>query len=547
MLSITLNNEKIECEDGSVFFDIVSDIKNSHEERPILVRVNGVIKELSRHIDDGDVIELLYFDNILAKRAYVNTAIYILQKAVFDAFKHKYNAVFRFRVNNGYYFEIENLEVGYAEIEEIRNEFVEIVNKKFVIKKNKYERKEALRIFEDKEMYDVSMLMTYNYKPAINIRDIDGYMKYVNGELTYDTSYIKYFDLKKYDDGLLLILPSGEKEKDLENFIDNDNLFTASKKSLDWATSLKIDSVGKLNKFIAKTKFDRVVMITELNQSKDIEKVAEHIISSKDKIVCIAGPSASGKTTFSHRLMYYLAVFNKNPIILSCDNFYKEWKDRPVDANGNIDHESLNALDIKLLNKTMADLISGKEVKLPIFHFDNGTRTFSDKTTTLDPDGILIIEGIHCLNPKLYNDDIRFLSFKIFLTPLPAITLDDNNRILSSDLRLIRRLVRDYMTRNHSPKKTMIMWDKVRESEEKWIFPFSKDADIVFNTSLIFELNLLKNYALPLLFDVADDPDVGEFAMRIAKVLNYFLGAYTDVLPNNSILREFIGGSVLDI
>ena len=424
---------------------------------------------------------------------------------------------------------------------------MKIVEDKIFIKKISYQKNDAMKIFTEYKMEDARLLFRYNYRPVINLRKIDDYVKYINGSLLYDTSYVKYFEIRKFHNGLLLELPNNDDVMNVQYDIPGEKLFNIHNVSVNWAKKLRINTVGKLNESIADGKFNDLVIMMESFQDKQIGDIAEAILKSNKKLVFIAGPSSSGKTSFANRLMYHLRAVELNPVIISCDNFFVNRVDSPKKPNGEYDFEAIENVDIELLNKTLNELLQGNEADIPKFDFFLGEKKFGVNKLKIKKNDIVIFEGIHCLNPVLTPNVDSNNIFKIYIAALTEVAIDNANRISTSDLRLIRRIVRDNRARGHDPKKTIKMWKSVREGEEKYIFPFQEEADILFNSALIYEFSVLKIKVLPLLYRISEDPEVGETAKRLIKILNYFLGVDTDVIPRHSVIREFIGDSILDV
>ena len=547
MLKVKVNNKNIELNDRTSYYELSLRDDLNGGKRPYLVNANGVIKELRRFVKDGENIEFLYYDNEFVKNAYARTATLILLKAIRDLYGNKAKAGLRFRVKNAYYFEIENQQVDESDIEKIKNRFDEIVRSAEVINKAVYSKNEALKICKDEELEDLRLLFTYNYRPKINMRHIGDYVRYVNGEVLYDTSYVKYYKLMKYNRGFNLLL----SDKDDETEVLIEEIGEKSFKTLDistsWARKLNINTVGKLNQQIARGFFDDLVIMTESFQDKQIGDIAEAVVKSGKKIVFIAGPSSSGKTSFSHRLMYHLRALDKTPHPIASDNFFKNRVDTPKDEKGEYNFEIIEAMDVELLNSTLLGLIEGKEMDMPTFNFVKGVKEFKGDKLSIKENDIIILEGIHCLNPKLVPHIKEDEIFKIYISALTEVSVDNANRIATSDLRLIRRIVRDSRTRGVNAKETIKRWPSVRNGEIMSIFPFQENADIYFNSALIYEFSVLKNKALSKLYDYSEDEEVGAVARRLIKILNYFLGSDFGAIPRHSIIREFIGDSIMEV
>ena len=547
MIRVTVNNKSVELNDNTSYYELSLQDDLNQNKKAYLVRANGVVKELRRFAKDGEDIEFLFYDDPLVQSAYARTATFILLKAINDIYGKNAKAGLKFRIRNAYYFEIDNVNIDDAEVKKISKRFADIVDSKEVIKKSVYAKQDALRILEEEGLEDLKLLFTYNYRPKINMRNIGDYIRYINGELFYDTSYIKYYDLVKCRRGFLLVLSDTDDEQEVTLKEIGEKGFNTLDISTSWASKLNINTVGKLNQQIAKGKFDDLVIMTESFQDKQIGDIAEEVVKSNKKIVFIAGPSSSGKTSFSHRLMYHLRALDKIPHPIASDNFFKNRVDTPVDENGEYNFESIGAMDVELLNDTLQGLLSGKEMNMPTFNFIKGIKEFKGDKLQINENEIIILEGIHCLNPNLVPHISDVDIFKIYISALTEVSIDDANRIATSDLRLIRRIVRDCRTRGVNAKETIKRWPSVRNGEMKSIFPYQENADIYFNSALIYEFSVLKNKALAQLYDYSEDKEVGEVARRLIKILNYFLGAESDAIPRHSIIREFIGNSIMEV
>lgn len=547
MLKISIGDTKLEVKEGVTYHELALEYEKEHGVMPYLVRVDNTIKELRRHVRDNENIEFLFFDNAEVKEAYVRTAVFILLKSIYEACDKNKDAGLKFRVKNGYYFEIEDTEITEENIQRIKEFFDKSVEKKIYIEKKSFEKQEALDIFKKNNMQDALLLFQYNYRPVINLRYIDYYVKYINGILLYDTSYVTNYELKRFKKGMLLILPDTDDVRNIEYKDPGEKLFNIQNTSADWARKLSINTVGKLNDAIANNNFNDLVIMTESYQDKTIGDIASLIKKANKKLVLVAGPSSSGKTSFSHRLMYHMRAVELNPYPISCDDFFKERSETPKKANGEYDFESINAIDIELLNNILTKLLNNEETFIPKFDFEAGTKKIRNKSLRLHENDVIIFEGIHCLNPALLPNINNESVYKIYISALTEVSIDNANRIATSDLRLMRRMVRDQRTRGISPKTTLKLWKNVREGEDNNIFPFQEEADILINSALIYEFSVLKLKALPMLYRLTEDSEVAETARRLIKMLNYFLAVDTDIIPKYSIIREFIGNSVLDV
>ncbi len=548
-----INGKSFEIADGTTYYDIATSFQKNYKEDILLVRKDDKIVELFKPIEDNSNISFIFFNEKAGYQAYSRSAIFILLKALYEYFPPKtvHSFSLEFRIGDGYYFTIRDSGglrvINEDDVAKISKIFSSIVSKKIPIKKMSYSTDEASNIFKSYAMTQKSNLLKYRLKDRINIYDIDGFPGYFYGYLLHDTGYIKHYDIKCYKDGILLVLPNQmhpgfiEKEKKL------DNLFNAQITSVDWTRSLNANCVAELNEKIATGEFDDLVLLQEAYQEKQIGDIAQKIASSGTRVILIAGPSSSGKTTFSHRLSTHLKALGHNTVATSIDNFFVNRVDTKRDENGEYEYESVENVDRNLFTQTINDLIDGKPTVIPFYDFYKGEKIFDRPPTSIGSNDILVVEGIHCLNEIVSKDFKTKDKFKIYISDLTPISIDEHNRISTSDCRLIRRIVRDNRTRGYNVAETLKMWKKVRKGEEENIFPFQENAQFTFNSALIYELAVLKIYAEPLLFNVSKDDPCYEEARGLLKFLSYFLAAPSDSIPKNSILREFIGGGIFGV
>ena len=450
-----------------------------------------------------------------------------------------------FAIGNGYYCSKKgDFEITDELIEKIKAKMWEYVRKDIRIIKKSMPLDEANVIFAEQKMTDKVRLFKYRGSSSVNVYNLDGYYDYYYGFMLPSTGYVKYFDLQKYESGLVLILPEKENPTVLEEFKPLPKLFHSMEISSDWGEKLGVDTVSDLNDQIRKGRFNELVLVQEALQERRISEIASEIVSrGKVKFVMIAGPSSSGKTSFSHRLSVQLRTHGLTPHPIGVDDYFVDREKTPKQPNGDYDFECLEAIDTKLFNDDMCALLAGERIELPTFNFVTGKREYKGDYKQLGPDDILVIEGIHGLNDKMSYALPAESKYKIYISALTTLNIDEHNRIPTTDGRLLRRIVRDARTRGASAKRTIQMWPSVRRGETENIFPFQESADSMFNSALIYELAVLKQYAEPLLYNIVPgEPEYFE-AVRLLKFLSYFLGVSTEELPKNSIVREFVGGS----
>ena len=424
----------------------------------------------------------------------------------------------------------------------------EITDANIPITKQSYPIDKAIELFRSQGMEDKIRLFKYRQSSAINVYTIDGYHDYYYGYMFPSTGYVKYYEVMPYEDGFLLLMPDRKEPEKLRTFEPRQKLFAALKRTTDWSLQMNVGTVGDLNDQICAGNMEDIILVQESLQERRIGEIATEIVARGGvKFVMIAGPSSSGKTSFSHRLSVQLKTHGLKPHPIALDNYFVDRKHTPRDAKGDYDFECLEAIDVEQFNKDMLRLLDGEEVPMPTYNFMTGEREYKGNTLKLEPDDILVIEGIHGLNGKMSYALPDESKYKIFISALTTINIDDHNRIPTTDGRLLRRMVRDYRTRGASAKRTIQMWPNVRKGEEENIFPFQEEADVMFNSVLIYELAALKQYAEPILYSIGkDEPEYYE-AKRLLKFLGYFLSIPTDTLPNNSIAREFVGGSCFPV
>lgn len=555
-ITLTILGEKKEYPAGTSFLRIAQDYQETYPDDIVLVLNNARLRELNKCADEDGTVEFLTTADKTGKKAYRRSVTLLMQKAVYNLWgKEQVSVRVKYSIGQGYYCELvkreENteklVEVSDEKIQKLKNEMYQMVVSDIEIHKESINTDDAVALFHDLGMTDKEKLFRYRRSSRVNIYELDHYMDYFYGFMVPSTGYLRYYDVISYAEGFMLLFPD-KNTKEVAPFVPAEKLFRTLKTSRDWGKMLEIDTIGALNDAIAAGKTQQLILTQEALFEERIGRLAEQIVSAKDrKFIMIAGPSSSGKTTFSHRLSIQLAAKGLNPHPFPLDDYYRNRDTCPRDENGELDLECLDALDVELFNHDMNELLSGKTVNLPIFNFKTGKREYKDKLMTLGKDDVLVIEGIHGLNDKLsYSLPIES-KFKIYISALTQLNIDEHNCLPTTDGRLIRRIVRDARTRGTSAKETIAMWDSVRRGEEKYIFPFQEGADVMFNSALIYELAILKIYAEPLLFAI--DKDCPEYleAKRLLKFLDYFLPMPSDGINQNSILREFIGGSCFNV
>lgn len=550
-VKVTINGEAKEYPCEITYGEIVKDYENTAEAPIILVMVNGKLRELHKHLKADCTIQFITTRDAIGNQTYKRSACLILLKAIYDVAgqDNTDKVVIHYSVGHGYYFTMKGGTALTQEfIDRVKERMHEIADANLPIMKRSVNTDEAIALFHKHHMYDKERLFNYRRVSRVNLYSIESFEDYFYGFMANHTGYIKYFDLFLYEGGFVLQLPDMTEPDKVPEFKPRAKIFHVQKESQEWSDKLEISTVGDLNDKITREGIQDILLIQEAMQEARISEIASQIAKAGNKkIVMIAGPSSSGKTTFSHRLSIQLSAHGMKPHPIAVDNYFVDREKTPRDENGKFDFECLEAIDVEGFNKDMLALLDGKRVELPVFNFKTGLREYRGDFLQLAQDDILVIEGIHGLNDKLSYALPKESKFKIYISALTQLNIDEHNRIPTTDGRLIRRIVRDARTRGSSAKDTIAMWPSVRRGEERNIFPYQEEADAMFNSALIYELACLKVYAEPLLFGIdKNEPEYVE-AKRLLKFFDYFVPVPSEAVPYNSILREFIGGSCFNV
>ena len=548
MAKITIDGVTGEYPDGMTYEEIADAYQDRYENTIALVLEDGKIRELIKTVHKDCTLSFLTLKDSIGHKAYVRTAVMVLLRAAADVIPEA-NIKVEFAIGPGYYCDVR-MEKKLTEdmVKQIRARMQELVDEKIPITKKTYSIDEAREIFKKQKMEDKGKLFRYKRSSFANVYCLDGYYDYYYGFMLPDTGYVKYFDLMLYEKGLLLLLPGMDAPCTLEVFGPREKLFRTLRTASHWGEMMNIDSVGDLNDTICAGEMNDMILVQEALLERRIGEIAETIVKKGNvKFVLIAGPSSSGKTTFSHRLSIQLRTYGKIPHPIALDDYFVNRELTPRDENGDYNFECLEAIDVKQFNEDMERLLRGERVELPTFNFKTGKREYHGRYKQLGEEDILVIEGIHGLNPETTYSLPDESKFKIYISALTSLNLDEHNRIPTTDGRLLRRMVRDARTRGASARRTIEMWPSVRRGEENYIFPFQEEADEMFNSVLIYELSVLKQYAEPLLYSIEPgEPEYYE-AKRLLKFLEYVQGIDSQNVPSNSICREFIGGSCFPV
>ena len=536
---------------GTPYGEIVKDFQQAYAWPVVLVMVNGRLRELHKTLKEECRLEFVTTGDAIGHKTYKRSMTLLLLKAIYHVAGHENvdRVILHYSVGNGFYYTMKGrVKLDEDFLKRVKACMKEMADREIPIIKKNVSTYEARERFARYGMTDKEKLFRYRRVSRVNLYCLDGFEDYYYGFMVWHTGYLKYFDLCLYDEGFVLMMPEQNSPMEVGPFQPSPKIFRIQQESEKWGEQLGIDGVGDLNECISRGEISQTMLVAEALQESRISGIAEMIRSRPEvKCVLIAGPSSSGKTTFSRRLSIQLAAHGLRPHPLSLDNYYVNRVNSPRDENGKYDFECLEALDIELFNRDMEELLKGNKVELPYFNFHTGEREYRGDFLQLGPEDILVAEGIHGLNEQLTRMIPAERKFRIYISALTQLNVDEHNRIPTTDGRLIRRIVRDYRTRSTSARETIAMWNSVRRGEQRYIFPHQEQADVMFNSALIYELAVLKLYAEPLLFQIPEDAPEYMEAKRLLKFLDYFMGMPSEGIPNNSILREFVGGSCFDV
>ena len=550
MREIIVEGKKTTVREGTTYLELAREYQSGYPHDIVLVLENGKMRELFREVKGESVVTFLTTGQVDGHKTYKRSATLLMLKAIYDVagMEAVGGIKVHFSVSQGYYCTSKYVKPDGEFLEKVRVRMEELVKLALPIEKKTIPVDEAIENFTRHGMMDKAKLFWYRRSSTVNVYLLDGFEDYYYGYMVPDTSYLKYFKLIPFDEGFVLEFPPARTPETFQEFKPEKKLFMTLKNSTEWSEVLNVATIGALNEQITCGTIGDIILAQEAIMEKELGNIAAQIASQHDKkLIMIAGPSSSGKTTFSHRLSIQLLAHGLRPHPIAVDNYFVEREDTPKDEDGNYNFECLGAMDIELFNNQMAALLRGEEVSMPTFNFLTGKKEYKGNTLKLGEDDVLVIEGIHCLNDALSYSLPKENKFKIYLSALTQLNIDEHNRIATTDGRLIRRMVRDARTRGAGAKKTISMWPSVRRGEDENIFPYQGDADVVFNSALIYELSVLKQYAEPLLLGIRQgEPEYPE-AKRLLKFLNYFQGIDSNLVPNNSIIREFIGGSYFHV
>ena len=558
-IKVTMDGKVYEVDKFSAITEFVHAHMQENKQKYVLAFCNRKLCELGKLLDRDVELKLVEKTSVIGMDTYKRSLTFLMVKAFSDVMGSGYSVKVMYSLGKGYYCRLlKNFREGDRMVSEevpvtkdilfrVKNRMNELVRKDIAIIKESVSTEEAVQRFAKQGRFDKERLFRYRRVSKANLYSIEDYEDYFYGYMASNTAYIRYFDLYLYDDGFVLQMPEPSAPEKVDAFEPPEKLFNVLKQSTRWGELLGVRTVADINNALADGSFSELMLVQEALQEKKIAEIAENIIESGKRIILIAGPSSSGKTTFSHRLSIQLRAHGLRPHPIPVDNYFVNREDTPLDAYGKPNFECLEALDIKELNKDLQGLLAGEEVELPIFNFVSGKREMSGEKLQIGDRDVLVIEGIHSLNDAMTYSIDKENKFKIYISALTQLNIDEHNRIPTTDARLLRRIVRDAAKRGTNAAKTISMWQSVRRGEDENIFPYQENCDVMFNSVLIYELAILKQYAEPLLFSVREDQPEYETAKYLIKFLGYFLGSSSENVPQNSILREFIGGSCFNV
>lgn len=538
------NNKKVTVQRGITFNDVIERYYEKKDIPIVMAKLNGKYYELSAKIPAEGKFEAVYINTNVGNRTYMRTLQFVLIKAVLDIFP-KAKITIEHSLSKGIYGEIhKDEEITKTDISAIKTRMQQLIDEDLPIRKVTVSKEEAVDIFTQYNMQDKVRLLKHVTLSNVTLYQLGGRYDYFYGSMAFSTGVLKIFDVIYYNPGFLLRSPTEKNPLELPPLVEYKKLSKIFHETELWGNILDVGDVGSLNDKVVNGDINNFIRVAEALHEKKIAYIADMIEDRKDiKIVLIAGPSSSGKTTFSKRLGIQLRVNGIIPVPISLDDYFVDRDHTPKDENGEYDFESIYALDLQLFNEHLQKLMDGEEVELPVFNFKTGAREMSGEKLRLPNNGIIVVEGIHGLNELLTSSIDKKNKFKIYISALTQLNVDDHNRIATTDVRIIRRIVRDFLSRGYGGEDTLKMWPSIKRGEEKNIFVFQELADVMFNSNIVYELCVLKRFAIEELSKIKEDSTVYYEAQRLKSFLHFFKEVDTSLVPDNSILREFIGGS----
>ena len=551
LFQVTVGNQTESYPPGTLFSQIAEAHQHEYDNTIVLVIVDGKLEELYKEVKKNCVLQFVTTAEQIGHKTYERSMCMMMAKAIFDVGGGKTidQVRLRYNISDGLYCTMhDGREITQGFLDAVKARMHELVEQRILIHKRNINTDKAIELFRRHGMHDKEKLFYYRRVSRVNIYSIEEFEDYYYGYMVPDTGYLKYFDLLLYDKGFVLMMPNRHHSTTIGEFKPHEKLFKVMEESTRWSDIQGLSTVGSLNDRVTKGDVQQMILVQEALQEQKIAEIAGQIKARPSvKFVLIAGPSSSGKTTFSRRLSVQLRAAGLIPHAISVDNYFVDREHTPVDENGEYDFESIKAIDIDAFNDDLNRMLAGEAVQMPTFNFKTGYREYNGDSITMGESDILVIEGIHCLNDELTRKLPAENKFKIYISALTSISIDEHNRIPTTDGRLIRRMVRDFRTRGVDAAETIARWPSVRRGEEQNIFPYQEQADAMFNSALIYELAVLKVQVEALLFRVERSAPEYLEAKRLLKFLDYFVGIGAEMVPMNSILREFVGGGCFNV
>lgn len=545
-MKIIYNSEEMEIPTGTTIKEAFKEEIEKSEVPIIGAKYNNEYQRLDYVLEEDGEVALVNIASQGGMKIYRRTLIYIMAKA-FDKLYKEAKIRVNYQLAYSMFCTIDNMEVTTEILTNVENEMRKIIEQNLPIIQKTLTREEAQKLYEKEDSSRGRLQLDLENNKEINMYYCEDYYNYIYEDIAINTGITKVFDLVQYDDGFLLRYPSSSNPNTLPPYQETKKLHWALDEYNDIHKILDVTTIYKLNNTIKNGNIKNLIMLEEALHEKKIAQIADKIAQKRDvKMVLIAGPSSSGKTTFAQRLGLQLKINGLKPVTISVDNYFVERPDTPRDENGEYDFENIEAIDLELFNNHLTALLNGETIECPEFDFSVGTKRYKGKTMHLAKDEILVIEGIHCLNDKLTAQIPKENKYKVYISDLTVLNMDRLNRISTTDTRLIRRIVRDFQFRNYSASHTLNSWPKVNRGERKNIFPYQETADSIFNTSLIYEIAALKNIAMPLLQEIPKDKREHAEAVRLINILKYFESIPSEYIPANSLLKEFLGGGYFE-
>ena len=551
MMNVTVNGKVLQYPYGTAYRTIAADFQAEYPHAILLLNRDGKLRELHKTLKRDCTLSMVTAADKPGHQTYERSVILLMLKAFYDVVGRENirNVSVQFSLSSALFCRADGaFTLDAALLSRVEARMRELATQALPIEKRSVDVEDAMALFRANGMEDKARVLKYRISSRVNLYTLDGFTDYFYGYMVPDTGYLRWFALEPFEDGFILRLPTLEEPEWVGDFKPSMKVFQAMHDAEDRSAAMYVSNVGELDDIVADGNATQMILAHEALMEKRIGDIAEEIAHRKDvRFVMIAGPSSSGKTTFSHRLSTQLIACGLRPHPIATDNYFKNREDTPRDANGQYDFEGLGAMDVEQFNSDMSRLLKGETVDIPTYNFKKGVREYNGDRLTLGDGDVLVIEGIHCLNDAFSHSLPKESKYKIYISCLTTLNIDDHNRIPTTDARLLRRIARDARTRGYGAQATIKMWPSVRRGEEQNIFPYQDSADTVFNSALIYETALLKTYVQPLLFGVPRGSEEYLEAKRLLKFLDYFLPIPADDVPKTSLLREFVGGEIYKV